>query len=180
MPPGRRGRPPGSKSTPANPQQRLSFGPNASNKITKPSTLSQPHSKKLSPTQRSVLSAAIKDEIEDAAPESPSAEQEEKVKQEAVLKQQEEEKSLPIRRNAREKVEKQTQEKRDVKEVEAMKISEAQINRYWKAKEEARIAPRVHQKGLGVHEKVLREFDLSSQFGVCSASLPCFSIADVV
>ena len=167
MPPGRRGRPPGSTSTPKNPQQRLTFGPNASNKITKPSALSQSHSKKLSPTPKSVLSATVKDEIDASAPESPAAEKEEEVSREDVARKHEEEgKALPIRRNAKEQAEKVREAKRDVKEVEAMKVSEAQIKRYWTLKEEARIAPRVHQKGLGVHEKVLREFDLSSQFGV--------------
>lgn len=50
--------------------------------------------------------------------------------------------------------------------MEASKISDAQIKKYWKRKEDDRIAARVHQRGLSVHEKVLREFDLSSQFGV--------------
>jgi len=30
------------------------------------------------------------------------------------------------------------------------------------------MAPRVHQQALGLHEKVLREWDTSSQYGVCS------------
>lgn len=47
------------------------------------------------------------------------------------------------------------------------KVSEAQVKRYWKGKEEERIAPRVHQQGLGVNEKILRHFDLSSQYGPC-------------
>lgn len=45
-------------------------------------------------------------------------------------------------------------------------VSEAQIRRYWQGKEEERIAPRVHQTGLSVEEKVLRHFDLSTQYGV--------------
>ena len=55
--------------------------------------------------------------------------------------------------------------------MEASKVPQAQIRKYWQMKEEARIAPRVHQQGLGVHEKVLREFDLSYQFGVCMIPL---------
>ena len=46
------------------------------------------------------------------------------------------------------------------------KVSDAQVKRYWKSKEDERIAPRVHQQGLGVNEKILRHFDLSSQYGV--------------
>ncbi len=41
------------------------------------------------------------------------------------------------------------------------------MKRYWRGKEDERIAPRVHQGGLSVDEKILRHFDLSSQFGVC-------------
>ena len=80
----------------------------------------------------------------------------------------------------------------------AEKITDAQIKRYWKAKEDERKAPRgmssyrvcslgwnsarwrsllslflriVHQEGLSVHDKILREFDLSSQYGVSNAYL---------
>ncbi|KAL9128278.1 MAG: hypothetical protein Q9217_003009 [Psora testacea] len=150
MPPGRRGRPPGSTSTSRNAQKTLAFGRNSSNKITKPSSLSQPHTKKLSTTQKPALSATVS-EAEISAPESPKEDE------------QDENRALPIRHQhaaGKEIV-------RDQREIEALKISEAQIKEYWKAKEEARIAPRVHQEGLGVHEKVLREFDLSSQYGLC-------------
>ena len=51
-------------------------------------------------------------------------------------------------------------------EVQAEKLSDTQINKYWKAIEKERKAPRVHQQGLSVHEKVLRYFDVSSQYGV--------------
>lgn len=55
-------------------------------------------------------------------------------------------------------------------EVRAEKITDAQIRKYWKGVEEARIAKRVHQEELGTGEKVLRYFDISSQYGV---SLSC-------
>lgn len=51
-------------------------------------------------------------------------------------------------------------------EVRAEKISQAQIQKYWKGVEEARIAKRVHQGDLSLAEKVLRYFDISSQYGV--------------
>jgi len=51
-------------------------------------------------------------------------------------------------------------------EERAEKITDAQINRYWKKIEAERIAPRVHQRELDVPEKVLRYFDVSSQYGV--------------
>lgn len=49
----------------------------------------------------------------------------------------------------------------------ALKVSEGDLVRYWKGEEEGRRAPRVHQEELGLHEKILRHFDLSSQYGVC-------------
>ncbi|KAK8212027.1 DNA polymerase delta, subunit 4-domain-containing protein [Phyllosticta capitalensis] len=52
-------------------------------------------------------------------------------------------------------------------EEEASKVSEAQIKKYWRNKEEARLAQRVHQKELSIHEKVLREFDTTGHFGPC-------------
>lgn len=51
-------------------------------------------------------------------------------------------------------------------EAKAEKLSDAQINKYWKSVESERIAPRVHQKDLSTSEKVLRYFDVSSQYGV--------------
>ncbi|KUI58917.1 DNA polymerase delta subunit 4 [Cytospora mali] len=52
-------------------------------------------------------------------------------------------------------------------EAKAEKISDAQIKRYWKGVEDARIAKRVHQEELSLPEKVLRYFDVSSQYGPC-------------
>ncbi|ROV91952.1 hypothetical protein VSDG_07609 [Cytospora chrysosperma] len=52
-------------------------------------------------------------------------------------------------------------------QVRAEKISDVQIKRYWKGVEDARLARRVHQEELGLPEKVLRYFDVSSQYGPC-------------
>jgi DNA polymerase delta subunit 4 len=51
-------------------------------------------------------------------------------------------------------------------EERARKISETQIKKYWRQKESERLAPRVHQEDLTVFEKVLREWDMSNQYGV--------------
>lgn len=51
-------------------------------------------------------------------------------------------------------------------QARAEEISDAQIKRYWKGVEDARTARRVHQEELGLPEKVLRYFDVSSQYGV--------------
>jgi DNA polymerase delta subunit 4 len=48
----------------------------------------------------------------------------------------------------------------------ARRISDAQIRKYWAAKEKLRMAPRVHQGDLDLHEKMLREFDMSGHYGV--------------
>jgi DNA polymerase delta subunit 4 len=56
---------------------------------------------------------------------------------------------------------------RTAEELKAEKVTDAQIRKYWKAREAERKAPRVHQEDLSVEEKVLRLFDMSSQYGVC-------------
>lgn len=56
-------------------------------------------------------------------------------------------------------------------ELKAEKISNAAVERYWGKIEESRTAKAVHKKhteGLTTGEKVLRYFDVSSQYGVCS------------
>jgi DNA polymerase delta subunit 4 len=52
-------------------------------------------------------------------------------------------------------------------ELRAEKVSDAQIKRYWEGVEAARISKRVHQEDLSQAEKVLRYFDVSSQYGPC-------------
>ncbi|KAF1943000.1 hypothetical protein EJ02DRAFT_344186 [Clathrospora elynae] len=52
-------------------------------------------------------------------------------------------------------------------EDKAQCISDAAIKRYWAAKEKQRLAPRAHQQSLSLHEKVLREFDMSGHYGPC-------------
>ncbi|MCJ1422851.1 hypothetical protein MMC29_000731 [Sticta canariensis] len=49
----------------------------------------------------------------------------------------------------------------------AARVGEAELKRYWKAKEEERKAKRVHQEDLTINEKILRHFDISSQYGPC-------------
>ncbi|UNI19918.1 hypothetical protein JDV02_006061 [Purpureocillium takamizusanense] len=52
-------------------------------------------------------------------------------------------------------------------EIRAEKITDAQINKYWRDVESQRKASRVHQEGVDTSEKVLRYFDVSSQYGPC-------------
>jgi DNA polymerase delta subunit 4 len=58
-------------------------------------------------------------------------------------------------------------EERSPEEVKASKVTDAQIRRYWRDRENERRTPRVHQEELSVEEKVLRFWDMSSQYGVC-------------
>ncbi|KAK6363814.1 hypothetical protein TWF730_001222 [Orbilia blumenaviensis] len=49
----------------------------------------------------------------------------------------------------------------------AYKITDPHIHKYWKDIENSRIHQAVHQQGLAEYEKILRHFDLSSQYGPC-------------
>lgn len=57
------------------------------------------------------------------------------------------------------------EEKSEV-ELRAEQISDREIAAYWRAVEGERIAARVHQEDVPLAEKVLRYFDVSSQYGV--------------
>lgn len=69
-----------------------------------------------------------------------------------------------------EEEEEEVPEKSEV-EIKAEKVSQAQIGKYWKGIEKERSAPRIHQQGLSDHEKILRYFDVSSQYGVSDHTL---------
>ncbi|KAI4671295.1 uncharacterized protein J4E88_009329 [Alternaria novae-zelandiae] len=53
-------------------------------------------------------------------------------------------------------------------EDQARRISDAAIKKYWAAKEKQRRAPRAHQGAISLHEKILREFDMSAHYGPCT------------
>ncbi|ORY56980.1 DNA polymerase delta, subunit 4-domain-containing protein [Pseudomassariella vexata] len=52
-------------------------------------------------------------------------------------------------------------------ELRAEKIIDRDIDKYWRNLEKERVAKRVHQGDLSTGEKVLRYFDVSSQYGPC-------------
>jgi DNA polymerase delta subunit 4 len=58
-------------------------------------------------------------------------------------------------------------------EKRARKITETQIKKFWREKESARLVPRVHQEDLAVHERVLRLWDVSGEYGVSFECLFC-------
>ncbi|TAQ89341.1 hypothetical protein B7494_g2310 [Chlorociboria aeruginascens] len=67
--------------------------------------------------------------------------------------------------NGIEEKEEEEEEEKNEEEQEALRVTDSMLRKYWRGKEELRIAPRVHQADLKVEEKICREWDLSSQFG---------------
>lgn len=163
MPPTRR------KSSAPHAQQTLAFGPR-SNKVTKPSL--PPSSKNLDPPSPPLPTKPLPtDQTPSPSPTTPSAPREE------TTEIPNPDQGLAFRL--------QGHPQPDDIDEKARKVSEKQIKTYWHAKEEERKAPRgpfspsppaplsspdrstVHQQGLSLHEKILRHFDLSSQYGPC-------------
>ena len=177
MPPNRR-KP--SAST-ARAQQTLAFGP-TTNKVTKPSSLSTTTSgkNKTAPSDSERLQKAVADlstpspvpAEEEEYPPRPEAQLESPSRTLALRGQEGAAAISTAGRGEEDAVTKKEKEKSEAEE-KGSKVSEAQVKRYWKGKEDERIAPRVHQRGLGVNEKILRHFDLSSQYGVSAAPHPC-------
>ncbi|KAF5616277.1 GTP-binding protein beta subunit [Fusarium sp. NRRL 52700] len=52
-------------------------------------------------------------------------------------------------------------------ELQAEKVTDTQIKKYWKSIEDQWTTPRLHQQGVSLSEKILRYFDVSSQYGPC-------------
>jgi DNA polymerase delta subunit 4 len=143
MPPTRRSRVssgPAAKGS----QKTISFAGNS--KVTKSTTSTSSKSKDKDNTLASPKPADISSDIEPTPGHVPS--------EAAVLSQA--------------KVELEKEKTEDEKKAE--KVTGAQIRKYWRERENERTAARVHQEELNVEEKVLRLFDMSSQFGVCLAS----------
>lgn len=144
-------------------QQTLTFGPR--NKVTKPtlpastkskpSPLSQPGSKAPSTASPALTS---EDETDSEPPLRKHSEDE--VEKEPILPKS------PGGRLAIREVKTAAPARSEVEE-RAARVSEAEVKRYWRAKEEERKTKRVHQEGLSTNEKILRYFDISSQFGPC-------------
>jgi DNA polymerase delta subunit 4 len=140
MPPKRRVSGPATKSS----QSTLAFH-GASNKVIKPNTRT-PNGKK------NVLAEVTKKK--QAEPEIIELIDEPTTAEAALIDQ------------TKEEVVEAQQAQSTPEEDEARRISDATIKKYWATKEKLRTAPRVHQAELSLHEKILREFDMSAQYGV--------------
>jgi DNA polymerase delta subunit 4 len=153
MPPTRKT--PGTHAAGPGKQSKLSFA----HRVTKPSA--KVVGKDLNAGAPSPLSKQVFPEKAAPAPVKEEAPEAEVVKDEQEEEEEEEPQSTiappaPVKTDA---------------ELEAEKISDVQVGRYWRAVEAQRLAPRVHQEDLDVSEKVLRYFDVSSQYGVSVISM---------
>lgn len=109
--------------------------------------------------KKSPLSKSLK-------PESDEEEQPQEVKEVQELAAEEEEKpELESEAETEEAETKEAASKTDA-ERKAEKLGDAAIEKYWRKLEAQRLAKRVHQEELSTGEKVLRYFDVSSQYGV--------------
>jgi DNA polymerase delta subunit 4 len=140
MPPKRRASGPATKSS----QSTLAFH-GASNKVTKPNTRTPSGKKKVLSEVAKKIEA--KPEIIELIDEPTTAE--------AALIDQTKDEVVEVQRA-----------QSTPEEDDARRISDAAIKQYWASKEKLRTAPRVHQQDLSLHEKILREFDMSAQYGV--------------
>ncbi|OJJ77502.1 hypothetical protein ASPBRDRAFT_50376 [Aspergillus brasiliensis CBS 101740] len=152
MPPSRR-RGGNTAATRSN-QAILSFG--SKSRVTKPSAAPSTHSQK----------AKDLDLIDATRSKTPSVEDVSEAEQATVTPTEPTQPrvaELAVRKQARTEI----QQPRSEEDAKAEKITERQLQQYWKKEEAKRQGPRVHQEGLDLREKILRNFDLSSQYGPC-------------
>ncbi|KAL3455439.1 DNA polymerase delta, subunit 4-domain-containing protein [Aspergillus heterothallicus] len=76
---------------------------------------------------------------------------------------------LAVRQQAKTEIQQPLSEE----DKKATKISKKQLQEYWRQEELKSRGPRVHHDDLSLEEKILRHFDLSSQYG------PCIGIARI-
>lgn len=156
----------------ASQQQTLSFH-GKDNKVTKSQS---PRTAKSTKKDPALLESLVSPEAQDVKVEDPSPDPEQQTTAEAVISQQAEDEASTISTvesvlggRAPQSIAGATGGPANDgdEEARARKVPETQINRYWRAKESERKAPRVHQGDLTTHEKILREWDMQSSYGPC-------------
>ncbi|KAK1147754.1 hypothetical protein N8T08_000267 [Aspergillus melleus] len=147
MPPARRRG--GNTAAQRSGQSTLSFG--SKSRVTKPSATT-PSQKSKDLDALTILPGKPSHDAISEPEESPATPSEPHVAEIAVKDQAQTEIQQPL-----------TEEE----EKKALQVTEQDLRQYWKREEAKRRAPRVHQGELSLHEKILRLFDLSSQFGPC-------------
>ncbi|KAI9821929.1 MAG: hypothetical protein M1827_002511 [Pycnora praestabilis] len=149
-------------------QSTLSFGSRA--RVTKPSIASQTKKKdpalfekdgKPDVVEVTVPARDVKDQKKEEDEEGEGEDGEEEGEQEMTTTTAEQ----AIMKQAQREVEVATPKSKQEEEAEG--VPETRIRKYWKGMEDERKAPRVHQQDLTLNEKILRHFDLSSQYGPC-------------
>lgn len=157
------------RRSPAGPgkQSTLSFSHKVTKSVPQPAkdaVLSSSVTKPVQPSEKaepSPLKDEVKDEVgdeakavpDDAAPELESGKQDADADDDA-------------------KVETEVVPEKSELELKAEKISNAAIERYWRGVDSQRTIKQVHQEGLATGERLLRYFDVSSQYGVCNRLPP--------
>ncbi|PSR99217.1 DNA polymerase delta, subunit 4-domain-containing protein [Coniella lustricola] len=158
-------------------QSTLSFN----NKVTKTGA-AKANAKEVAASGRAVAEAKAEAKVETIIPPPSSALVKEDQKKNKELdveevessdvsdEQEEEDEEEVSASSARKQLEKNvTQDKKAHQGyAEAQEISDKQVEKYWKGIQDVRIAKRVHQDSLTLSEKVLRYFDISSQYGPCT------------
>lgn len=159
----------------ASQQQTLSFH-GKDNKVTKSQS---PRTAKPTKKDPALLESLVSPEAQDVKVEDPSPDLEQQTTAEAVISQQAEDEASTISTVESVLGGRAPQSTAGAtggsandgwlgdEEARARKVPETQINRYWRAKESERKAPRVHQGDLTTHEKILREWDMQSSYGPC-------------
>lgn len=159
----------------ASQQQTLSFH-GKDNKVTKSQS---PRTAKSTKKDPALLESLVSPEAQDVKVEDPSPDLEQQTTAEAAISQQAEDEASTISTVESVLGGRAPQSTTGAtggpandgwlgdEEARARKVPETQINRYWRAKESERKAPRVHQGDLTTHEKILREWDMQSSYGPC-------------
>ncbi|KAI0017740.1 hypothetical protein F4780DRAFT_754218 [Xylariomycetidae sp. FL0641] len=76
-------------------------------------------------------------------------------------------KDVPVDDEPEEDVQQEEKQEKTEAEQRAAQLTDRQVDAYWRRLERERKAKRVHQEDLSVAEKVLRYWDVSSQYGPC-------------
>ncbi|KAL4863974.1 hypothetical protein BDV12DRAFT_176804 [Aspergillus spectabilis] len=130
-------------------QPVLSFG--AKSRVTKPSAAASTPSKKAKSLEP--LTADLSDTDSLKSISSPTVTE---LSQPHVAE-------LAVRSQAKAEVQQPLSEE----DEKATKITKKQLQEYWNKEELKSRGPRVHHENLTLDEKILRHFDLSSQYGPC-------------
>ncbi|KXJ96427.1 DNA polymerase delta, subunit 4-domain-containing protein [Microdochium bolleyi] len=171
MPTTRRSSSSGAAAAAAGKQSTLSFNhrvtkSGAGKQTAKAAALSNAGS--AAPVKPSPLAKHVSSVVDDAEPADEEVEEESKVGEDVVQIQPEgAEVTKQKEEEGEEGEEKAEPSPATEAEVKALKITQRQVETYWRGLEAERIAKRVHQEDLGTSEKVLRYFDVSSQYGPC-------------